>query len=72
MAATATLPAADASAAPRVRLRPHLTFAQILSMNFGFFGIQYSFGLQQGNMSPIYRYLAPTRRSCRCSGSPGR
>jgi maltose/moltooligosaccharide transporter len=26
-------------------------------MNFGFFGIQYSFGLQQANMSPIYRFL---------------
>ena len=26
-------------------------------MNVGFFGIQYSFGLQQSNMSPIYRYL---------------
>lgn len=26
-------------------------------MNFGFFGIQYSFGLQQSNMSPIYKYL---------------
>lgn len=60
MAATATLPAAGApaaSAAPRVLMRPRLTFAQILSMNFGFFGIQYSFGLQQANMSPIYRYL---------------
>lgn len=26
-------------------------------MNVGFFGIQYSFGLQQTNMSPIYSYL---------------
>ncbi len=26
-------------------------------MNFGFFGLQYSFGLQQANMSPIYSYL---------------
>ena len=38
-------------------LKPHLSFWQILSMNFGFFGIQYSFGLQQANMSPIYKYL---------------
>jgi maltose/moltooligosaccharide transporter len=37
--------------------KPHLNFSQILNMNFGFFGIQYSFGLQQSNMSPIYRYL---------------
>ncbi len=38
-------------------VRPHLTFSQILNMNVGFFGIQYSFGLQQSNMSPIYRIL---------------
>ncbi len=37
--------------------RPILSFSQIVNMNIGFFGIQYSFGLQQGNMSPIYRYL---------------
>lgn len=37
--------------------KPHLSFWQILNMNFGFFGIQYSFGLQQANMSPIYQYL---------------
>ena len=34
-----------------------LTLSQILNMNFGFFGLQYSFGLQQANMSPIYSYL---------------
>lgn len=38
-------------------MKPRLTFGQILNMNFGFFGIQYSFGLQQGNMSPLYKYL---------------
>ena len=37
--------------------RARLTFGQIVNMNIGFFGMQYSFGLQQGNMSPIYRYL---------------
>jgi maltose/moltooligosaccharide transporter len=37
--------------------KPSLSFWQILNMNFGFFGIQYSFGLQQTNMSPIYSYL---------------
>ena len=40
----------------RVR-RPALSVMQILNMNVGFFGIQYSFGLQQSNMSPIYKYL---------------
>lgn len=37
--------------------KPRLTFWQIVNMNFGFFGIQYSFGLQQSNMSPIYKFL---------------
>ena len=47
----------------RAPLRPHLSFGQILNMNFGFFGIQYSFGLQQSNMSPIYRYLGADEAS---------
>lgn len=34
-----------------------LSFWQILTMNFGFFGVQFSFGLQQSNMSAIYKYL---------------
>ncbi|MFA6232141.1 MAG: MFS transporter [Rhodanobacter sp.] len=37
--------------------KPRLNFWQILNMNVGFFGIQFSFGLQQSNMSPIYKYL---------------
>ncbi|WP_080241251.1 MFS transporter [Spirosoma rigui] len=37
--------------------RPKLSFWQIWNMSFGFFGIQYGFGLQQANMSPIFRYL---------------
>jgi hypothetical protein len=37
--------------------RPQRSFGQILNMNFGFFGIQCSFGLQQSNMSPNYTYL---------------
>ncbi|WP_228713604.1 MFS transporter [Arundinibacter roseus] len=32
-------------------------------MNFGFFGLQYSFGLQQANMSPIYSYLGAEESS---------
>ncbi len=43
--------------------RPHLSFGQILNMNIGFFGIQYSFGLQQSNMSPIYKYLGANEAS---------
>ncbi|MGA8514788.1 MAG: MFS transporter [Burkholderiaceae bacterium] len=38
-------------------IKPNLSIRQIINMNVGFFGIQYSFGLQQANMSPIYKYL---------------
>jgi maltose/moltooligosaccharide transporter len=40
-----------------IQHRPRLSFWQIVNMNIGFFGIQFSFGLQQSNMSPIYKYL---------------
>ena len=65
MATTTALPAAAAPAGATVRLatRPRLSFWKILNMNVGFFGIQYSFGLQQGNMSPIYRYLGADEAS---------
>ncbi len=43
--------------------KPRLSFAQIVNMNFGFFGIQYSFGLQQSSMSPIYKYLGADEAS---------
>jgi len=36
--------------------RPNLSFWQIWNMSFGFLGIQYGFGLQQANLSPIFRY----------------
>lgn len=34
-----------------------LTPGQIWNMNFGFFGIQFGWGLQMANMSSIYQYL---------------
>ena len=37
--------------------KPKLTFSQIINMNFGFFGIQYSFGLQQTAINPLYSFL---------------
>ncbi|MEQ1796857.1 MAG: MFS transporter [Lacibacter sp.] len=37
--------------------KPHLSFGQIINMNVGFFGIQYSFGLQQSAVNPIYDML---------------
>ena len=35
----------------------NLSFWQIINMNVGFFGIQYSFGLQQSAVNPIYDFL---------------
>jgi maltose/moltooligosaccharide transporter len=37
--------------------KPHLSLWRIVQMNLGFLGLQFSFGLQQGNMGPIYSYL---------------
>lgn len=37
--------------------KPKLSFLQIINMNVGFFGIQYSFGLQQSAINPIYDML---------------
>jgi maltose/moltooligosaccharide transporter len=36
---------------------PRLSFWQIWNMSFGFLGIQFGWGLQMANMSPIYTYL---------------
>ncbi len=38
-------------------LKPRLSLGSIVSMNIGFLGLQFSFGLQQSNMAPIYSYL---------------
>jgi len=37
--------------------KPSLSFWQIINMNVGFFGIQYSFGLQQTAINPLYSFL---------------
>ncbi|HJT67613.1 MAG TPA: MFS transporter [Pyrinomonadaceae bacterium] len=37
--------------------KPRLSFGQIWNMSFGFLGIQFGWGLQLANMSPIYKYL---------------
>ena len=37
--------------------KTNLSFWQIINMNVGFFGIQYSFGLQQSAVNPIYDFL---------------
>ncbi len=40
--------------------KPSLSFWQIFNMNVGFLGIQYSFGLQQTAINPIFIYLGAT------------
>ena len=37
--------------------KPERSFWQIWNMSFGFFGIQFGWGLQMANMSAIYEYL---------------
>lgn len=38
-------------------VKPRLSLLRIIEMNIGFFGLQFSFGLQQANMGPIYGFL---------------
>src|SRR3954451_1046080 len=40
-----------------VREKPLMSMRLILLMNFGFFGIQYSFGMQQTAVNPIFTFL---------------
>ena len=43
--------------------KPRLSLVRIIEMNLGFLGLQFSFGLQQGNMAPIYSYLGADEAS---------
>lgn len=43
--------------------KPHLSLGRIVQMNLGFLGLQFSFGLQQSNMGPIYSYLGADEAS---------
>ena len=64
----ATMPAASSAyAGPR----PQLSMAQILQMNLGFLGLQFSFGLQQANMSPIWGYLGAEEKNFAWLGIAG-
>ena len=42
---------------------PRLSLSQIVQMNVGFLGLQFSFGLQQSSMGPIYSYLGADEAS---------
>jgi maltose/moltooligosaccharide transporter len=56
---SATSAALDGSA----EAKPRLSLLRIIEMNLGFLGLQFSFGLQQGNMAPIYSYLGADEAS---------
>ncbi len=43
--------------------KPPLSFREILLMNVGFFGIQYSFGLQQTAINPIFQLIGADAHS---------
>lgn len=64
----ATMPAGYAAATGS---RPQLSVAQILQMNLGFLGLQFSFGLQQANMSPIWGYLGAEEKNFAWLGIAG-
>jgi hypothetical protein len=50
-------PGTGASAGAATFRKPDRSFWQIWNMSFGFFGIQFGWGLQMANMSAIYEYL---------------
>ncbi len=54
-----------------VTRKPHLSVMQILQMNLGFLGLQFSFGLQQANMSPIWGYLGQEEKNFAWLGIAG-
>lgn len=59
-----TDPASPAgTAAPSAVALPRLSLARLIEMNLGFLGLQFSFGLQQANMAPIYGYLGADEAS---------
>ncbi len=43
--------------------KPRLSLMRLIEMNLGFLGLQFSFGLQQANMAPIYGYLGADEAS---------
>ena len=51
--ATATIQPSD----PAIDRKPMMTGRSILLMNFGFFGVQYSFGMQQSAVNPVFDFL---------------
>jgi maltose/moltooligosaccharide transporter len=59
----ATMTASGAGALEMGGRKPVLSLGQIAQMNLGFLGLQFSFGLQQANMSPIWAYLGAEEKN---------
>jgi maltose/moltooligosaccharide transporter len=57
----------------QVERKPLMTGHALLMMNLGFFGVQFSFGLTQSAVNPLFLLIgARHRMSCRSSTSPDR
>jgi maltose/moltooligosaccharide transporter len=52
-------------------VKPKLSWGKIAQMNLGFLGLQFSFGLQQANMSPIWGYLGAEEKNFAWLGIAG-
>lgn len=62
-ASPAGSPAASPAGESPAAAKPRLSLLRIAEMNLGFLGLQFSFGLQQSNMGPIYAYLGADEAS---------
>ena len=56
----------------QVERKPLMTGPAILMMNLGFFGVQFSFGLTQSAVNPLFLLIGAKPDSCRSSTSPAR
>ncbi len=56
-ASTVSTPQSGPGVPDEAAPKPHMTTRQIMMMNFGFFGIQYSFGMQQTAVNPVFNFL---------------
>ena len=50
--------------------KPLMCGGNILLMNLGFFGVQFSFGLTQSAVNPLFTLIGPIPINCRSSTSP--
>ena len=58
--------------AGQVERKPLMTTGALLMMNLGFFGVQFSFGLTQSAVNPLFLLIGASPESSRSSTSPDR